>query len=51
VIPEVKKNRDLLINAMEKHGFKVNSSEWWHFDFIGWQKFEVLDIDFEELEK
>ena len=49
--PEVKKNRDLLINAMEKHGFKVNSSEWWHFDFIGWQKFEVLDIDFEELEK
>ena len=49
--PEVKKNRALLINAMEKHGFKVNSSEWWHFDFIGWQKFEVLDIDFEELEK
>jgi D-alanyl-D-alanine dipeptidase len=49
--PEVKKNRALLINAMEKHGFKVNSSEWWHFDFIGWQKYEVLDIDFEELEK
>jgi len=36
---------------MEKHGFKVNSSEWWHYDFIGWQKFEVLDIDFEELER
>jgi len=49
--PEVRKNRSLLINAMEKHGFKVNSSEWWHYDFIGWQKFEVLDIDFEELEK
>jgi D-alanyl-D-alanine dipeptidase len=49
--PEARKNRALLINAMEKHGFKVNSSEWWHFDFIGWQKFEVLDIDFEELEK
>lgn len=49
--PEVRKNRTLLINAMEKHGFKVNSSEWWHFDFIGWQKFEVLDIDFEELER
>lgn len=48
--PEVRKNRALLIDAMEKHGFKVNSSEWWHFDFIGWQKFEVLDIDFEELE-
>lgn len=49
--PVVKKNRALLINAMQKHGFKVNSSEWWHFDFIGWKKFEVLDIDFEELEK
>ena len=47
--PLVRKNRTLLINAMQKHGFKVNSSEWWHFDFIGWQKYEVLDIDFEEL--
>lgn len=48
--PEARKNRTVLINAMEKHGFRVNSSEWWHFDFIGWKKFEVLDIDFEELE-
>jgi len=46
---EVKKNRDLIISVMAKHGFKVNSSEWWHFDFVGWQKFDVLDIDFEEL--
>lgn len=49
--PKIRTNRKLLIDAMEKHGFKVNSSEWWHFDFIGWQKFAVLDIDFEELEK
>jgi D-alanyl-D-alanine dipeptidase len=49
--PKIRANRKLLIDAMEKHGFKVNSSEWWHFDFIGWQKFAVLDIDFEELEK
>jgi zinc D-Ala-D-Ala dipeptidase len=48
--PEARKNRSMLITAMEKHGFRVNSSEWWHFDFIGWKKFEVLDIDFEELE-
>lgn len=48
--PIARKNRTLLINAMQKHGFKVNSSEWWHFDFIGWKRFEVLDIDFEELE-
>ena len=49
--PVIQKNRDLTISIMSKHGFKVNSSEWWHFDFIGWQKFDVLDISFEELEK
>ncbi len=48
--PVIKKNRDLIIRVMEKHGFKVNSSEWWHFDFVGWQKFEVMDIAFEELD-
>ena len=48
--PAIKKNRDLIIQVMEKHGFKVNASEWWHFDFMGWQKFEVMDIAFEELD-
>jgi D-alanyl-D-alanine dipeptidase len=47
--PVVHKNRQLLINVMEKYGFKVNASEWWHFDFVGWKNFEVMDIDFEEL--
>lgn len=49
--PKIRANRKLLIDVMEQHGFKVNSSEWWHFDFVGWQKFAVMDIDFEELEK
>jgi D-alanyl-D-alanine dipeptidase len=48
--PVIRKNRQLLISVMEKHGFKVNASEWWHFDFVGWEKFEVMDIDFEQLE-
>lgn len=48
--PLIRANRQLLISAMEKHGFKVNSSEWWHYDFKGWQKFPVMNIDFEELE-
>ncbi|MGE0587514.1 MAG: M15 family metallopeptidase [Cyclobacteriaceae bacterium] len=48
---EALKNRELLRTAMEKHGFKVYASEWWHFDFVGWEKFEVMDIDFEELTK
>jgi zinc D-Ala-D-Ala dipeptidase len=46
---EARKNRKLIIDSMQKHGFKVNSSEWWHFDFIGYKQYEVLDIDFEEL--
>lgn len=48
--PLIKKNRDLIISVMERNGFKVNASEWWHFDFVGWKKYEVLDIDYEELE-
>lgn len=48
--PEVRKNRELLIRIMESNGFRVNDSEWWHFDFRGYRAYEVLDISFEELE-
>jgi D-alanyl-D-alanine dipeptidase len=49
--PVIRGNRKLLIDVMEKYGFKVNGSEWWHYDFKGWKNYEVMDIDFEELEK
>ena len=49
--PEARKNRELLIKSMEKYGFRVNSSEWWHFDFAGYRKYEILDIEFEELSR
>lgn len=48
--PLARKNRDFLIDLMARHGFKVTGSEWWHYDFKGWSNFEVLDIDFSELE-
>lgn len=48
--PVIRKNRQLIIDTMQKEGFKVNGSEWWHFDFIGWKNYEVMDIDFEKLE-
>ena len=48
--PVARQNRELMIRVMEKYGFKVNASEWWHFDFVGWQGYEVMDINFEELE-
>lgn len=43
------KNRDFLINTMHAHGFKVVYHEWWHFDFIGWQDYDLMDIPFEKL--
>lgn len=49
--PVIAANRAKLIAIMKKHGFRVNGSEWWHYDFIGWKKYEVLDINFEELER
>ncbi|MCX8490191.1 MAG: hypothetical protein ORN54_03910 [Cyclobacteriaceae bacterium] len=48
--PVVAKNRETLISIMERNGFKVHTAEWWHFDFVGWQKYDVMGIDFEELE-
>jgi D-alanyl-D-alanine dipeptidase len=42
-------NRKLLRDTMEKHGFRVLNNEWWHFDFIGWQNYDLIDIAFEDL--
>jgi zinc D-Ala-D-Ala dipeptidase len=47
--PQISRNRATLIWIMEKNGFKVYSTEWWHYDFIGWEKFAVMDIDFDGL--
>jgi D-alanyl-D-alanine dipeptidase len=46
---EVLKNRTLLITTMEKHGFRVIENEWWHFDFRGWNNYDLMDIPFEKL--
>jgi D-alanyl-D-alanine dipeptidase len=42
-------NRELLKNVMQKHGFHVIGTEWWHYDYNGWQNYELLDVPFEEL--
>lgn len=47
--PRIIKNRELLRNTMEKYGFRVLDNEWWHFDFIGWKNYELMDIPFEDL--
>ncbi len=51
-LPEnVLENRELLITVMQKHGFRVYHSEWWHYDFMGWEGFPLMDLTFEELDK
>ena len=44
-------NRKLLTSTMEKYGFRVLQTEWWHFYFPGNDRFEVLDISFRKLQK
>ena len=47
--PEVIVNRATLRDAMSRHGFDPLPSEWWHFDFRGWKKFELMDIPLQNL--
>jgi len=42
-------NRNLLRETMERHGFVPLESEWWHYDFKGWEKYELMDLEFEAL--
>lgn len=42
--------RDLLIQKMEEHGFTVYEFEWWHFDYRGWEKYRIQNIQFSEIE-
>lgn len=44
-------NRQLLIEVMESVGFKVYAYEWWHFDFVGWEEYPLMNLSFEELKQ
>lgn len=43
------RNRDFLIRTMRTYGFRVIKNEWWHYDFIGWQNYALMDIPFKSL--
>lgn len=43
-------NRALLREVMTKHGFDPLPSEWWHYDFRGWERFELMDVSLSELQ-
>lgn len=48
---EVIQNRTLLAGVMQAFGFSIYPDEWWHFDYIGWEKYPLMNIPFEELIK
>ncbi len=47
--PEAIRHRRILRDTMEKHGFSGIQSEWWHYDYQGWEGKPILDIDIDEL--
>jgi D-alanyl-D-alanine dipeptidase len=44
--PEQRERRDLLRRAMEREGFSVYDTEWWHFDFNDWREYPIVNRDF-----
>ncbi len=47
--PEQRAHRDLLRSAMEREGFSVFVSEWWHFDYRDWHAYPILNLSFEAI--
>lgn len=46
---DVLANRAKLRDVMTRHGFEPLPSEWWHFDFKGWQQFDLMNVDLRDL--
>jgi D-alanyl-D-alanine dipeptidase len=40
-------NRKLLRETMEKHGFKIIRTEWWHYNFKSKTRFKISDFRWE----
>ena len=43
-------NRAFLFSIMEHFNFTHYPTEWWHFDYTGWEAYSLMDIAFEDLE-
>jgi D-alanyl-D-alanine dipeptidase len=46
---EQRAHRELLRREMEKQGFTVYTTEWWHFDYRDWKEYGVQNVAFEQL--
>jgi D-alanyl-D-alanine dipeptidase len=47
--PGQRAHRQVLRAAMEKQGFTVFQSEWWHFDYRDWRRYRIGNIPFERI--
>jgi kynurenine formamidase len=43
-------HRDRLRAAMEREGFFIYPSEWWHFDYKDWADYPILDVSLEDVD-
>lgn len=46
---EAIRHRQILQETMARHGFSGIDSEWWHFNYKGYQDQPILDIDLDQL--
>jgi D-alanyl-D-alanine dipeptidase len=46
---EQRRLRDLLRAAMEREGFTVFETEWWHFDYRDWRRYAIENLPFERI--
>lgn len=42
-------HRKLLRGEMESEGFTVYEAEWWHFDFMNWQQYPIMNLPFDRI--
>jgi len=49
VLEPMRTNRRVLIEAMAAQGFRVLSSEWWHFDCDGWEERALLNVPIDQI--
>jgi zinc D-Ala-D-Ala dipeptidase len=47
--PAQRRTRALLRDAMVAEGFTTEPSEWWHYDYRDWARYQILDVPFESL--
>lgn len=48
-LPSACQNRKILQRVMTWAGFRIFKTEWWHFDFKGWNKYPLMNVSFEDL--